>query len=133
MKLQSHSQLINSCLLTIYQFEKIDSTNEYLKKNYLSLNNYTIIKADYQTAGKGQFDRKWASIPNKNLLFSILFKDLKIEKIDYIFELILKSVKKSLEKYIENVRIKLPNDLYIGEKKISGILMESRIKEKICE
>lgn len=133
MKQQFHLLSINSFALTICKVEKISSTNDYLKENYQNLENYFILKADYQSAGRGQFNRKWVSNPKDNLLFSILFKNVNLAKLNYIFNLILNSVKQVLDRYISNVRIKAPNDLYINDKKICGILMESRVKGDICE
>src|SRR5690554_8185763 len=58
----------------LMEFDIIDSTNEYLKNNYQKLPNFTIVKANYQTKGRGQFGRVWESNYNENLLFSLLIK-----------------------------------------------------------
>ena len=57
-------------------FSSVDSTNNYLKENYESLDNLTFASTDYQSGGKGRNGRKWFSPSGENLLFSVLIKDL---------------------------------------------------------
>ena len=92
-------------------FDEIDSTNNYIKNSYQLLDNFTFVSADYQSKGKGRNDRVWESVKGLNLMFSILIKDPKL-----------------LERYdIDNVSIKWPNDVLIGDKKVCGILLEGQL------
>ena len=108
-------------------FESIDSTNNYLKQNYKNLENYTFVSADFQTNGKGRNKRIWKSENGENLLFSLLLLDKQL--FDHYKELSIitaYSIIKELEKLgIDNLKIKWPNDIYVGDKKICGILLES--------
>lgn len=108
-------------------FRKIDSTNAYLKRNYQKLDNMTFVSASYQSKGKGRNDRVWVSNKGDNLMFSLLIKDHRL--IDKFASLSLLSgavILKTLNSLgISNVSIKWPNDVYINDKKVCGILMES--------
>ena len=62
--------------MNIIKLNAIDSTNSYLKKLLVKkdLDSYTVVTANYQTAGKGQLGTSWVSNDGKNLIFSILIK-----------------------------------------------------------
>lgn len=105
-------------------FESLDSTSTFIKQNYNELMNYTVVMTSYQTEGRGQFDRHWESEKGKNLLFSVLFKDkISTEKVNDAY---IQSMKKLLCAYNVTCWYKEPNDIYVYENKISGILMETK-------
>lgn len=114
-------------------FESIDSTNTYLKQNYQNLDNMTFVSADYQTQGRGRLNRNWKSENGSNLLFSLLIKENElIEKFKSISVISAFSLIQVLEKYnINNLSIKWPNDIYINDSKVCGILLEAVTVEKI--
>lgn len=107
-------------------FDVIDSTNLYLKQNYQNEDNFTFVSALFQNKGKGRNVRKWQSTSGDNLLFSLLIKDKNILKnyqcLSMLTATAVFKVLKSLS--IENVSIKWPNDVYVNDKKICGILLE---------
>ena len=108
-------------------FNSIDSTNEYLKQNYKNLDDLTFVSADYQTNGRGSNNREWESENSKNLLFSFLLLDKSLfqrhEEVSLVTAL---SIIQVLEKKgIKELKIKLPNDVYVKDKKICGTLLES--------
>ena len=106
--------------------DEIESTNNYLKQYYDSLVPYTVIRANYQSNGRGQFERGWESTKNKNLLFSILFKlDLGFSP-DLMNPIIVTAIKSTLDEMGINASFKDPNDVYVGDKKIAGILIETK-------
>ena len=110
-------------------FEEIDSTNNYLKNSYQLLDNFTFVTADYQSKGKGRNDRVWESSKGLNITFSILIKDSKLLEVSTILSLMTAvELAKLLERYdIDNVSIKWPNDVLIGDKKVCGILLEGQL------
>lgn len=114
-------------------FKNIDSTSTYLKRNYSTLDNLTFVSADYQESGHGRMNRKWVSNKNENLMFSFLVKDPElIEKYSSLSLASAVAVYKTLIKLnLKNVSIKWPNDVYVGDKKICGILLESISEEDI--
>ena len=118
--------------LNYLKFDEIDSTNLYLKKNYDKLPNWTIVQANFQTAGRGRFSRTFEVDKGKGMIESILLKD------DFAFDnhellSILTGVAlcKTLEKNGFDPMIKWPNDVLLNGKKVSGILLESVIGEKM--
>lgn len=110
-----------------YHFEIIDSTSTYLKNNYHKHDNLTFVSADFQTHGHGRYNRKWISDNKENLLFSILIKDKDlISKYDCLSLASAACVYQILDNLnIENISIKWPNDVFVNDKKIAGILLES--------
>ena len=112
-------------------FEEIDSTNTYLKNSHKLLNNFTFVSTDYQSSGKGRNDRVWSSNPNENLMFSFLIKDSQLVKKYSALSIISAClIAELLESYqIKDVSIKWPNDVFIKDKKICGILLEGQILE----
>lgn len=111
-------------------FDTISSTNSYLKENYQEFDNFAFISADYQFCGKGRYERKWISEKGKNLLFSLLIKDEQLLNSFNVLSLVSAvSICEYLEKTlkIKNVSIKWPNDVFVNNKKICGILLEGQI------
>lgn len=119
--------------MNIIKLSAINSTNDYLKKLSAGqyLENFTVVVAEHQTAGKGQMGAKWSVVPGKNLTFSVLIKDLLLE-INEIFNLnaaVAISITETLESFnIPDICIKWPNDILAGNKKIGGVLIENSIK-----
>ena len=99
-----------------------NSTNTLLKELIVHGNPPEFIYAGYQTAGRGQTGNGWESEANKNLLCSILLpprKNLHFLNI---------AVGVALLRVIgEDFTIKWPNDIYYGDKKAAGILVENAI------
>lgn len=108
---------------------EIDSTNTYLKNQYALLSDFTFVSTDYQTQGKGREVRSWASNRGENLLFSLLLKSLKyFDKAPYYSIYTAVEVAKLLvTNKVKHVSIKWPNDVYVDDKKVCGILLESQI------
>lgn len=114
-------------MINHYHFETIDSTSSYIKKNYKDLDDFTFVSATHQTNGHGRYNRTWHSKKGENLLFSLLIKDkqtiTKYSSISLSIAVMIFNILKSLN--IDNVSIKWPNDVYVKDKKICGILLES--------
>ena len=111
-------------------FEELESTNKYLKENYNLLPNFTFVSTSFQTRGKGREERIWTANKGENLLFSLLLKSPKYaSKGGYMSLIASYSVANVLEKkyHLTNVEIKWPNDVYVNDKKICGILLEGNI------
>jgi BirA family biotin operon repressor/biotin-[acetyl-CoA-carboxylase] ligase len=105
------------------------STNETLSSlcQQGPVSDFTVIQADYQTAGKGQRGNHWEAEPGKNLLFSFVFHPLFVEaRQQFILsKMVALSMKETLEAYSPDICIKWPNDIYWRDRKICGILIEN--------
>ena len=122
--------------MNIIKLSAIDSTNDYLKINFSELikKDIHIAYTFNQTNGKGQRGNSWVSEPEKNLAFSIIFSpnNFNIKNqfiINVIFSLFIFNTLKSLQ--IPDIKIKWPNDIMSGNKKICGILNELKIKGNV--
>ncbi|MBN2545678.1 MAG: biotin--[acetyl-CoA-carboxylase] ligase [Spirochaetes bacterium] len=102
--------------------KKIDSTNNYLKSTHFDEN--IIIYTFNQTKGRGRRNKEWLDFKNKNLAVSFLIKS-PLDPFWFICaaSLSLIDLLKSLN--IKKSWIKWPNDIYIDDKKLSGILAET--------
>ena len=112
----------------------VDPTNNEAKRRIDSLADLSVISAVEQTAGRGQRGNIWLSDPGKNLTFSIavkyggeLFADASPENEFVINGIISLSVVELLAVHGIDARIKLPNDIYVNDKKICGILIENSV------
>lgn len=115
----------------VIHFDEIDSTNNYLKNSYKLLNDFTFVTADYQSKGKGRNDRVWSSNKGENLMFSFLIKNpVLLRKYGALSLITAIEVAKLLEAYnFKEVKIKWPNDVFINDKKVCGILLEGQLLE----
>lgn len=114
--------------------ESVDSTNVYLKN--LCVSDYpeegTVILADFQTKGKGQGTNTWHSSPGLNIIMSILFNpSIHVSGHFSLSEFISLGIVDMLNDYGISSLIKWPNDIYVGTRKIAGILVENSLKGKI--
>lgn len=123
--------------MKILLLEKVDSTNSYAKQLRDSgfEDNFAVIYAKEQFAGRGQGDHIWESEAGKNLTFSCIFKPSNLDathvcKISQAVSLgVADFVRKVLIDHIEDiVRLKWPNDIFVGKLKIAGILIENVFK-----
>ncbi len=110
-----------------------ESTNfllsEMLRKK--TLPEGFLISTDFQTSGKGQQGNSWESEKGSNLLFSILLypRHISIEKQFILSQLVCLAIKKVLDKYVDEISIKWPNDIYWKNKKLAGILIQNSLQE----
>jgi BirA family transcriptional regulator, biotin operon repressor / biotin---[acetyl-CoA-carboxylase] ligase len=113
----------------IVALEETDSTNKYAAKLPFDAAEGTVIVSSYQTQGRGQGSNYWESEAGMNLTFSIILKPefLKASDQFYISKIISLSIADLLSRHTGNISIKWPNDIYAGDKKISGILIENSV------
>ena len=114
----------------IIHIEETDSTNRWLKAHG---EGTMVVVADYQTAGKGCGTNSWESERGKNLTFSMLIHptDIPASRQFRITEIVSVALCEVLEQYIGDVSIKWPNDIYMGDKKICGVLIENRLQGNV--
>lgn len=115
----------------IIRVEQLDSTNLYALQLIKDTNpsGGTVVMALNQTEGRGQQANTWESESGKNLTISLILRPEFILAQDQfqVSMIISLGVKDYLNSYIENVSVKWPNDIYVGDKKIAGILIEQSI------
>jgi BirA family transcriptional regulator, biotin operon repressor / biotin---[acetyl-CoA-carboxylase] ligase len=115
----------------ILSFETLPSTNTHaaLLLKVSDLKEGTIISTNYQLAGRGQSGNKWESENGKNLLISIVLFPRMINPSDQFFISMTVSlgICDFLKRYIPVCSIKWPNDIYVNNDKIAGLLIENAI------
>ena len=119
----------------IIKLDAISSTNDYLKKKYKSSNckDGDLIWAKEQTQGKGQRENRWLSQKGKSLTISIYkeFNEFKVSNSFILNAIVSLSIVKTLKIIgLKEVRIKWPNDIMSGNKKLGGILIENFLKSE---
>ena len=107
----------------------VTSTNEYVRKllDDGQPPDGTVIIAGEQTKGKGYGSNIWISQSGKNLTFTIiLYPDfIKAGHQFLISKTISLGISDYLNQYLDDVTIKWPNDIYVDNYKIGGILIEN--------
>lgn len=111
---------------TLLEFDQLNSTSDFLKENFSYFPHMTWIRANFQTQGRGQFDRTWSSDSSQNILCSILLKDIKMSSISEVKLWMKEGLISFLEHEGLSPRFKEPNDIYIFDQKICGILIETK-------
>ncbi|MGB4775592.1 MAG: biotin--[acetyl-CoA-carboxylase] ligase [Daejeonella sp.] len=118
----------------IVTLNEVDSTNSYLKdvlSKSAPLLEGTVIMAEKQYAGRGQMDSTWLSEAGKNLTFSVLLNPsfLSIDRQFDLSKVVSLALNDMLSLYFgDSAKIKWPNDSYINNQKIGGILIENIIQ-----
>lgn len=115
----------------IIKIETLDSTNLYLQRALKDqeIEEGTLVIANEQTQGRGQRDNRWESKKGANLTFSfVLFPENLHASDQFILsKLVSLALCDFLKQYLQNVKIKWPNDIYTVRKKIAGVLIENVI------
>jgi BirA family transcriptional regulator, biotin operon repressor / biotin---[acetyl-CoA-carboxylase] ligase len=112
----------------LFWYDEVDSTNNIaLKMAGEGAASGTIILADSQTSGRGRLNRNWVSPSGRNIYFSIILKpNLSLEIYPKITMAVGVGVCRSLAKTTRlKPQLKWPNDIFLGNRKLAGILTES--------
>jgi BirA family biotin operon repressor/biotin-[acetyl-CoA-carboxylase] ligase len=127
-KVKPNTQIIGQ---NIIYFNQVNSTNKFALEliRQRMAENGTVVLAEYQSEGRGQFGRQWKSNPFENLMFSIILKHVTNAPSDpfIINKTITLSMYQCINELLPNseIKIKWPNDIYADNRKISGILVEN--------
>lgn len=118
-----------------FYFEETDSTNEraknlYSKYDYLNM----LFLADFQSKGKGRLGRLWEMPKGKDLMFSLCLKPnilpSEMQKFTPVTLVAAVCIVESLKDIGIDAKIKWPNDIVVGTRKLAGILTEMSVSMK---
>ena len=127
----------------IIWLESADSTNDECRRRIYDIDNLSVVAALSQTSGKGQRYNRWISSPGENLTFSVALKfpsgdGMRAKSSDLepmhaydqfvLSEIASLAVVDLLAEHGIEAEIKWPNDIYVGKKKICGILIENSLR-----
>jgi BirA family biotin operon repressor/biotin-[acetyl-CoA-carboxylase] ligase len=94
----------------------------------------TLVLADEQTAGRGRMGRRWWSEPGAGLWMTLIERPRDAAALGVFAVRVGLQLAPALESYVDApVRLKWPNDLYLGSRKLGGILVEARWRENVPE
>lgn len=119
--------------LKYIRVDQTPSTNTLLASLAGNAAHGTVVITRDQTAGRGQRGNRWESEPGMNITMSILLRvpEIKAREMFAVSEIVSVVIVEVLRRYIDpqkgEVAIKWPNDIYVGDKKICGILVENSI------
>lgn len=124
--------LSNANAVKLIHLPEVASTNTYLRqllKTEPHLPQYTVVDSYAQTAGRGQRGNSWETNPGENISSSVLLRpQLPPQATTYDLNIVVSlALYDLLSRYISEqvVKVKWPNDIMIGDKKICGILIEN--------
>ena len=109
--------------------EQTGSTNSDLLAKAQGLPEFSVLATDFQTAGKGRMERSWEASPGSSVMASVLLRPSFTESsgIGWLPLLAALAISQAIGSLGREAKIKWPNDVLIGEKKVSGILAEASI------
>ena len=133
--------LDNSPHFKLIELGDTDSTNTFLK-NYQTREpiDLIVVTAEYQSAGRGQTGNSWESARSCNLLFSIQVSPPSLPASDLfvLSEAIALSLRNAVDEILSeytcqsttqhSVTVKWPNDIYVDDCKVAGILIETELQ-----
>ncbi|NNN12861.1 MAG: biotin--[acetyl-CoA-carboxylase] ligase, partial [Acidimicrobiaceae bacterium] len=122
----------NTVNFEVINLDSVDSTNRYIIDRLgTDTGEGLVVTARFQTGGRGRLERAWNSKPDSSLLVSVLFEPkLPPSQIHVLPSLSAVAMAEAIEDiYPIKVGLKWPNDLYVDEKKLGGILAESRVSK----
>lgn len=116
-----------SCLEII---DETASTNSELASRAAVLEHGHALMALRQTAGRGQRGNTWEAEPGQNVTMSLLLRpeELDVRQQFSLSEAVALGVVDTLARYGITALVKWPNDIYVGDKKICGILIENSLE-----
>ncbi|MBF6597785.1 MAG: biotin--[acetyl-CoA-carboxylase] ligase [Fermentimonas sp.] len=121
----------------IIKLKEVDSTNSYLKNLVHDQNpeEGSMVIAEFQSDGRGQMGNGWDSEAGNNLLLSLLIypANLLANEQFIISRIASLAVKNCLDQFVDDIRIKWPNDIYWKDKKIAGMLIENDVQGKYIQ
>lgn len=120
-----------SPITRLIALDSIPSTNTYMAEVADSLPHGSVVITHDQSAGRGQRGNKWESAPGANLTFSLLVRPDALPAAEQfrLSEAVSVAIAETVQRHLPDtpIRIKWPNDIYAGDRKICGILIENSI------
>lgn len=114
----------------VWEYDELDSTNaEAARIPKTDLKDKLVVLTKQQTQGKGQVGNKWESEPEKNISMTVVFCPVRYDAARQfaISMVIALGCRDFVSRYTSGCEIKWPNDVYVKDKKIAGILIEHSV------
>jgi len=116
-----------------WRVDEVDSTNSWVKRELAKkdIQNGSVFQTTFQRNGRGQQNKRWQSEKKSNALFSVVYdvSRLDLRHLPSLNFAVSLACYDALQEYIpqKSLKIKWPNDIYFGDHKLAGILIENMI------
>jgi len=116
-------------------YPTVPTTMEVIAIDAAPAGEVWMVSTDFQTRGHGQVGTLWESDCGENLMFTFVYrpKDVRATEQFYLSEIACLAVAQTLDAYVEGVSVKWPNDVYVGEQKICGMLLNHQLRGAMVE
>lgn len=115
----------------LLRYKELESTQEYAHEllSGFSPEEGTVVAAAYQQKGRGMMQNRWESERGQNLLFSLILYPvfLPIGRSFLLSQAMALGVRDWVGSYLGGATVKWPNDVYFGDKKVAGILIQNAL------
>jgi BirA family biotin operon repressor/biotin-[acetyl-CoA-carboxylase] ligase len=107
-----------------YYFDELTSTIDEARDPKYGPGD--VVVAEYQSAGRGQRGKRWSGAAGESLLFSVVLDSsfLRVDEQFAVLQAVALALVDTLRDYRLDAKIKWPNDIYIGDRKIVGVLID---------
>lgn len=121
-------QLIGNKIVVL---KEVTSTNDVVAQMAAESDEGLVVIAEQQTAGRGQYGRRWESAPGKGLWLSVLLRPkIALADSSRTVDLFAASIVATLAEQVGlAASIKPPNDVYVAGRKVAGVLVEMRVEK----
>ena len=136
---EKHFCLDDSPSFQMIELDCVTSTNDFLRSYHpVVAKRMTLVTAEFQTAGRGAGNNHWESAKGENLMFSLLTHPthLAASEVFVLSEIMALALSQALNDFLPETAndddrhkftIKWPNDIYYGDRKICGLLIENEL------
>ncbi|MBA3272522.1 MAG: biotin--[acetyl-CoA-carboxylase] ligase [Chthoniobacterales bacterium] len=110
--------------------QQATSTNDVVADMAPTSAEGLVVFAEQQTAGRGQYGRRWESAAGKGLWLSILLRPrLSVSDSARLTDFLAAAIAATIQEQIGvRATIKPPNDVYVADRKVAGVLVEMRVE-----
>jgi BirA family biotin operon repressor/biotin-[acetyl-CoA-carboxylase] ligase len=122
--------LQNNLDYNLQLIDQLESTNAYALKHIEQFKSKTIISCDWQYSGRGRFGRRWLSKIAEDLTLSIVYVFPSNYNIALLPIICAVAINRLLKNYAIQNAIKWPNDIYVNQNKVAGILVENLVRNQ---
>lgn len=134
--MEKHFCLDDSPTFRMIALDEVDSTNNFLRHQTAPDDcRTTLVTAEFQTAGRGSGQNRWESARSQNLLLSlsVMPAALPARRMYAISEAAALAVADALSTFAPGFLVKWPNDVYHGDGKVAGLLIENDLQGALVQ
>lgn len=119
-------------MITVIRLDSVDSTSSYMARSLADAPERTVVTTREQSAGRGQRGNTWESAPGLNVTMSLMLRPagLPARRQFVISQAVALAVVGTIDPLLPagmTASVKWPNDIYVGDRKIAGILIENSL------